>query len=138
MGQVPVARVQTLDARFVQVRSSAMLLEPQELSGRLHFIAPKTVEWTYTDGASLSLPPQMLDFIAQAVSGELASGSELFSASWEGSVLTLVPLKKSLKKIFSSISLRFRSDGVAQQVLLLEPTGDSTEILFSHLSFTAL
>lgn len=134
--QVKVARLETAEADFKQTRTSELLAKPQVLSGKFSYAAPSTVSWQYTDGPDMQLPDAMLGFISKAVSGEFAEENDSFSAEWNGNSLLLTPKKKQIRRFFSAILLTFDSKGVAQKVVLTEPTGDRTEIEFKNMKYT--
>lgn len=133
--QVKVARLKTAEADFKQTRISEMLTKPQVLTGKFAYSAPSTISWQYAGGQDMQLPEAMLGFISKAVSGEFAEENDSFTAEWDGSNLLLTPKKKQIRRFFSSILLTFNQKGVAQRVVLTEPTGDRTEIEFNNMKY---
>lgn len=114
------------DADFRQTRTSAMLAEPQILTGHMHYAAPNELTWQY-DGAEQSpLPPQLLEYIRTMVAAE--------SAVKDGWV-EVSPLPKQVKRFFSSIKILMKN-GVAHEVILTEPNGDQTKIEFITPQYT--
>lgn len=126
-----------IDADFRQVRSSAMLQTDQVLTGRFVFDAPDRIQWKYNGGVEARLPEQMLRFISRAVGGGFLQSDEDFEVSRQGDMLTLTPKKKQLKKMFSSIVIRFSAQtGIAEEVLMTETGGDSTTIYFTNIHYS--
>ncbi|MCQ2335177.1 MAG: outer membrane lipoprotein carrier protein LolA [Paludibacteraceae bacterium] len=134
--QVQIAPLATASSRFRQTRTSAMLQEPEIRMGSFEFSAPDEIRWIYDGLENLRLPDQMLALIKQAVSGRMEGAEELFQMEWNEQELTMVPRKKQMKRFFSSIRIVFAADGVARQVLLTEPTGDTTTIEFINIKYT--
>jgi len=132
--EVPIAEVKTVDADFVQTRVSMALNEPVSQKGHFQFVAPDSIDWRYSN-ISAQLPEQMLSMIKQAVSGQTEQLEQLFLMSWDNNKLTLSPKKKQMQRFFSKIIIDFTSKGVAQQVLLVEPTGDTTKIEFLNMRY---
>ena len=119
-----------LDGRFKQVRESSMLEEPQVLTGRFTFDAPDKVVWTYDSGVQANLPEPILRFIGGAVNGTYLDNNEDFAILRTGNQLVLTPKKKRMQKVFSKIEMTMNRQGIAEQVVMTEPTGDKTTILF--------
>jgi len=133
--QVKLARVSSASSAFRQTRVDALLDQPQVLTGKFSYQAPDRVEWKYDGGTQMQLPPQMLSFIGQAVSGKLQDSNDMFSVAWQGNTMVLTPVKKSVKKMFSSIRITFTQSGVAKTVVLEEPAGDATTIEFLSMQY---
>jgi outer membrane lipoprotein carrier protein len=47
--------LRTLEASFVQLKESALLIEPEEAKGTFYYSAPDKVRWEYEDPTSISL-----------------------------------------------------------------------------------
>ena len=107
-----------------------MLAEPQVMTGRFIYDAPNQVTWTYDDGQQATLPEPILRFIGRAVNGRYLTENEDFAVTQTDKVLTLVPNKKRLQKLFSKITITLDNRGIAEQVVMTEPTGDKTTITF--------
>lgn len=114
------------DADFRQTRMSAMLEQPQVVTGHMHYAAPDDIEWRYDGAESTSLPPQILSYIRTMVAQERAE-----SDGW----VEVDPLPKQVRKIFSSIRILMKQ-GVAHEVVLTEPNGDQTKIEFLKPQYT--
>lgn len=134
--QVSVTHIETAASRFKQVRTSAMLQEPEIRMGSFEYVAPDSIQWVYDGIENLRLPEQMLELIRQAVSGNTDRLNDMFLTEWEDATLTLIPQKKQMKRFFSSIQIIFSPDGVAHHVILTEPTGDITSIEFINIRYT--
>ena len=119
-----------LDGRFRQVRESSMLSEEQVLTGRFVFDAPDRVSWTYDNGMNATLPEPFLRLIGGAVNGSYLEENEDFAVTRTGKVMTLVPKKKRLQRLFTKIEITLDERGIAEQVVMSEPTGDKTTITF--------
>ena len=119
-----------LDGRFRQVRESSMFAEPQVLTGRFLFDAPDKVVWTYDSGLHATLPEPVLRFIGCAVNGTYLEDNEDFAVVQTGNSMTLTPKKKRMLKVFSQIVITLDKRGIAEQVIMTEPTGDKTTITF--------
>lgn len=138
LGQVQIARVDSLFAAFKQVRESSALLEPDVKTGELVFIAPDSIRWEYTENRSFRLPDPMLRMIRQAVEGDEKKLQNAFLTEWENETLTLTPKQNKVKRFFSRIQILFTPDGVARQVILYDPNGDKTSITFSNIRYKRL
>ena len=121
-----------IDARFRQVRESSMFIEPQVLTGSFAFTAPDQVQWQYDSGRQATLPEPMLRFISKAVDGSYVQENEDFVVEQTANTLSLTPKKSRLKKLFSHILIRFGQNGLAEQVIMTEPAGDTTTITFTN------
>lgn len=134
--QVRVAQLASASSRFRQVRSSALLQEPEVRMGSFEFAAPDAIRWVYDGLENLQMPDQMLAMIRQSVSGNMQDLDALFAVEWSQQQLTMIPRRKQMKRFFTSIRIVFAADGVAREVVLTEPTGDTTTIEFINISYT--
>lgn len=135
--QVQVKQLNRAESRFRQTRTSSMLEKPEVRNGYFLFIAPDSICWKYDGMENIQLPKPMLALIRQAVSGNIEAAKKAFNISWKGSNMVLIPLKNQVKRFFSSITIVFGNEGVAKKVELVEPNGDTTEIEFLKLKYTA-
>lgn len=131
---VQMMAVSHLEAQFRQVRESSLFTEPQVLTGRFVFDAPDHVEWIYDAGYQATLPEPLKRFISSAVDGSALRQNDDFSVEQTADGITLTPKKSRVKKIFSKIMLRLDARGLAEQVVLWEPTGDVTTITFTDMT----
>lgn len=134
--QVKVTMIQTASSRFRQTRTSMMLEKPEIRQGSFRFIAPDSICWKYDGLDNVRLPEQMLGFIRQAVSGDMAAAEGSFNISWKDKTMILTPIKKQIKRFFTNIHIVFNDKGVAREVRLIEPSGDETLIEFINLQYT--
>jgi len=111
------------DADFVQTRFSAMLAAPEKATGHMRYESPDQLEWTYEGRSAAALPPRMLDYIRQFIAAE-----DNPADGWR----TVAPLPRQLGRLFSEIRIRYEG-GVAREVVLVEQSGDRTEIRFSNI-----
>ena len=133
-GFVPAFAFSHLEAQFRQVRESSMLNEPQVLTGQFEYDVPDRVSWTYDSGVQAQLPESMLRFIAKAVDGSYLQQSDDFVVEQTHNAVTLTPKKPRLKKLFSRIVIRFDQNGLAEQVVMTDATGDITTITFMNMT----
>ena len=131
---LPAQQFTHLDGRFRQVRESSMLSAPQIQTGRITFDAPDRVSWRYDDGLQSTLPDPILRFISAAVSGSLFTSNDDFNVTRNDNLVTLTPKKARLKKLFDRIEIHLAPSGLAEQVLMHEPTGDLTHITFTDMT----
>lgn len=108
------------DADFIQTRTSQMLSAPEVTKGHVRFEEPEQLTWTYEGQSAAALPPRMLDYIRQFIVAE-----DNPTDGWHD----LSPLPKQVSRMFSKISIRYEG-GIAREVLLTEPSGDTTSIRF--------
>lgn len=135
--QVQPRQLKRAESSFRQTRISVMLENPEVREGSFLYIAPDSIRWCYDGMENVKLPKQMLSLIRQAVSGDVQTVKSMFRISWHGNDMMLTPLKNQVKRFFSTIKVTFTNDGVAKRVLLTEPNGDTTEIEFLKLKYTA-
>jgi len=128
-------KVDHLSADFTQVRIQVMLAEEQTMTGHFDYTAPNTINWKYDNGIEAKLPPQMLQFISKAVSGDLLEENADFSVTQSGDVVVLTPKRRQLKQLFKEISIRFNSlTGLAGEVTMIEASDDITVITFRNIT----
>ena len=132
--EVEIGAVKHIDANFSQTKQQSMLKEPQVLTGHFAYDAPSSVVWQYDKGIEARLPEQMLSFIASAVSGKYLQSNDDFQVLEKDGEVTLVPLRRQLRKLFSSVVLHLQPNTfIANQVVLYEATGDITTICFTNI-----
>ena len=136
-GQVQIKQLKMAESRFCQTRTSSMLGKPEVMNGYFRFVAPDSVCWKYDGLDNVKLPKQMLELIRQSVSGDMQSVNEAFKIIWQDDNMVMMPLKNQIKRFFTSIIIMFDKEGVAKKIILLEPNGDTTEIEFLKLKYTA-
>jgi outer membrane lipoprotein-sorting protein len=121
----------SLEADFVQTKSSAMLNEPQVSTGHMSYRAPDYMQWAYTspqplvweiDGEQSNVNPQiqrLLRMILSSVAGNNTDDPQL---------------QRESKRLFRSVDIQMDESGeVAKRVELVEKNGDTTVIEFSNV-----
>lgn len=157
------ASMQTMQCRFVQEKTSAMLTEPSVSEGTMHFVSPDRLRWEYltpfpfalvvngehifkvTDGKSEVLEGnagRMYQGIVNIVMGS-ASGQKLFDPTVFDVVLTdddtfwkaeMTPKRRDMKRMFSQMIFCFDKDTQCiSRVQLVESSGDLTTIRFEDI-----
>ncbi|MBO4621694.1 MAG: outer membrane lipoprotein carrier protein LolA [Paludibacteraceae bacterium] len=124
-----------LEGRFRQVRESSMLSSAQVETGLFVYDAPNRVEWKYDSGSAATLPAPVLRFIGGAVNGSLQEETDDFEVSRQQNELVLTPKKQKMRKVFDRIEIRLDARGIAEEVMMHEPTGDMTHITFSEMTY---
>ena len=117
-------------ATFRQTRYAVALTEPIVQTGLFVYIAPDSVLWQYDGMKAMTLPPAMKSLIRLAVQGDTTAMMQAFDVQRQGNTLTLIPKKKQLQRLFTSLQMTLDKQGAAKQVILNEPNGDRTEIEF--------
>ena len=140
---------------FVQTRQSAMLAEKAVSSGRMVYRSPEYLEWSYLkpsvrqfvfDGAAAEAgKDKMFKDMARLIVSSIAGGSLADEATFRAEVqasggdilVTLYPLKRDMKRMFTSIQLRYKSDTLeATRFEMNEASGDVTLIEFKNSQIT--
>jgi outer membrane lipoprotein carrier protein len=152
----------TLESNFVQMKYLSVLTEPSRSSGYFCFKSPGMVRWEYTEPfkylvvinndrlflkdnnkiKSYEMNSSKAFVALSSGLGKLLQGdifdnkTEFACKYFENEVnykLILVPKKKELKKIFSSILLYFdKKQFSVSRVVMVELSGDKTEIEFTE------
>ena len=156
------AAMESLDCTFVQTRTSAMMAEPLVSRGRMSYRRPDYLLWEYLSPASLSLTldgtritlirdgntipadgsgsrmfRELGRMISRTVSGEaLSDGSfdtrlQVSDGEW---VVMLIPLRKDVKRMWSSLILHY--DPVrrcAVRIEIEEGSDERTAVEFSQI-----
>ncbi len=121
----------SLQADFVQTKTSAMLTEPQVSTGHMTYRAPDYMQWAYIspqqlvweiDGEQSNVNPQiqkLLRMIMSSVAGNSADDPKL---------------QKESKRLFREVNITMDASGqVARHVELIEKNGDTTTIEFTNV-----
>ena len=121
----------SLQADFVQTKTSAMLAEPQVSTGHMTYRAPDYMQWAYLtpqqlvweiDGEQSNVNPQiqkLLRMIMSSVAGNSADDPKL---------------QKESKRLFREVNITMDASGqVARHVELIEKNGDTTTIEFTNV-----
>jgi len=126
-----LAVIVSLEADFVQTKTSAMLAEPQVSTGHMTYRAPDYMQWAYIspqqlvweiDGEQSNVNPQiqkLLRMIMSSVAGNSADDPKL---------------QKESKRLFREVNITMDASGqVARHVELIEKNGDTTTIEFTNV-----
>ena len=126
-----LAVIVSLEADFVQTKTSAMLAEPQVSTGHMTYRAPDYMQWAYIspqqlvweiDGEQSNVKPQiqkLLRMIMSSVAGNSADDPKL---------------QKESKRLFREVNITMDASGqVARHVELIEKNGDTTTIEFTNV-----
>ena len=157
------ASMQTMQCRFVQSKTMAMLAEPSVSEGRMYFSSPDRLRWEYvtpypfalvvngerivkvTDGKAEVLEGnsgRMYQGIVGMIMGS-ASGKKLFDTSAFDVVIyddgalwkaEMTPKRRDMKRMFSQLVFHFdKKTQVIDHVEFVEPKGDKTTLQFQDI-----
>ena len=152
--------MQSLQCRFVQSKTMAMLTEPSVSEGTMHFVSPDRLRWEYTTPYAFALivngdrivkvtdgktevlegnSGKMYQGIVSVIMGS-ASGKNLFDATMFDVALfddgacwkaEMTPKRRDMKRMFSQLVFHFdKKTRTIDHVEFLEPKGDKTVIRF--------
>ena len=155
--------MQTMQCRFVQSKTMAMLAEPSVSEGTMYFVSPDRLRWEYlkpyafalvvngerivrvTDGKAEVMEGnagKMYQGITSMIIGS-ASGKKLFDPTEFDVVLyddgafwkaEMTPLRRDMKRMFSQLVFHFdKKTKVIDHVEFIEPKGDKTVIRFEDI-----
>lgn len=155
--------MQSLQCRFEQSKTMAMLAEPSVSEGRMYFSSPDRLRWEYvkpyafalvvngerivkvTDGKAEVLDGnsgKMYQGIVSVIMGS-ASGKNLFDDTMFDVVLfddgtcwkaEMTPIRRDMKRMFSQLVFHFdKKTKVIDHVEFIEPKGDKTVIRFEEV-----
>ena len=126
-----LAIIVSLEADFVQTKSSALMSEPQVATGHMSYRAPDYMLWAYkspeamtweVNGQQSNVNPQvqkLLRMIMRSIAGETTDDPAL---------------QKESKKLFRDIRITMdEHNEVARRVEMTEKNGDRTIIEFSNV-----
>lgn len=151
----------TLQAEFVQVRTSRLLSQPIQSTGTLAFEKPDRMAWSVAtparstfvmDGSTVGMAfpdlgvRESIDLSSNAEVASLVAGmmvwlgSDLqrvqqdYTLTWETDHAVLVPKDEQLKGIIGSLDLKLTgSPKRIDTVTIVEPDGDTVVITFSEV-----
>jgi len=157
------ASMQTMQCRFVQSKTMAMLAEPSVSEGRMYFASPDRLHWEYatpyafalvvngerivkvTDGKAEVLDGnsgRMYQGITSMIMGS-ASGKKLFDTTAFDIVFyddgtcwkaEMTPKRRDMKRMFSQLVFHFdKKTQVIDHVEFLGANGDVTSIRFEDI-----
>ena len=126
-----ISIILSLEADFVQTKTSALMLEPQVSTGHMSYRSPDYLRWAYDkpqvlvwemNGQETNVNPQvqkLLRMIMASVSGEAQDDAKM---------------QRESKRLFRSVNIVMdERNGVAQRVEMIEKNGDITLIEFSNV-----
>ena len=157
------ASMQTMQCRFVQSKTMAILAEPSVSEGRMYFASPDRLRWEYispypfalvvngerivkvTDGKAEVLEGnsgRMYQGIVSMIMGS-ASGKNLFDTSTFDVILyddnpfwkaEMTPKRRDMKRMFSQLVFHFdKKTQVIDHVEFIGSSGDVTLIRFEEM-----
>ncbi|APG59511.1 LolA family protein [Christiangramia salexigens] len=156
------SEINSLSADFIQLKHLAMLAESPQSRGKVYFTLPDLLKWEYTypydyevifNGSRLFLKEEgqvsEVDLSANKTFGKMG---QLVAGSLNGKILLatldfdityhkikgdtkarIIPRNKELLGMFKEIWVSFNSDYLIRMVLLVDPSGDTTEILLKNI-----
>ena len=126
-----ISIILSLEADFVQTKTSALMLEPQVSTGHMSYRSPDYLRWAYDkpqvlvwemNGQETNVNPQvqkLLRMIMASVSGDAQDDAKM---------------QRESKRLFRSVNIVMdEHNGVAQRVEMIEKNGDITLIEFSNV-----
>jgi outer membrane lipoprotein carrier protein len=162
------ASMQSMQCRFVQEKTSAMLAEPSVAQGTMHYAAPDRMRWEYTTPYAFALVVngerivKVTDGKAEVLEGNAgrmyqgmvslimgsASGKKLFDTTVFDIVLyddngfwraDMTPKRRDMKRMFSQLVFRFdRKTNVISRVEFVGSAGDVTSIRFEEIKLNGV
>ena len=126
-----LAVIVSLEADFVQTKTSALFADPQVSTGHMTYRAPDYMQWAYIS------PQQLLweiDGEQSNVNPQIQKLLRMIMASVAGNTAEDPKLQKESKRLFREVNIVMDEAGqVARRVELIEKNGDTTTIEFSHV-----
>lgn len=157
------SRIRTMQCDFVQTKHMRMLNDKMVSKGVMYYAQPNKLRWQYTSpytytfvlsGSQVMMnkgkKSQVVDvsqskvfkeitriMMNSVVGKSLTDGNDFKSSIADGKtewIVTLTPLKKNMKQMFSSIKVRFNKQrSMVSAVELYEKNGDQTVIELSNV-----
>ena len=126
-----LAVIVSLEADFVQTKTSALFADPQVSTGHMTYRAPDYMQWAYIS------PQQLLweiDGEQSNVNPQIQKLLRMIMASVAGNTAEDPKLQKESKRLFREVNITMDEAGqVARRVELIEKIGDTTTIEFTHV-----
>ena len=126
-----IAVIVSLEADFVQTKSSALMNEPQISTGHMIYRAPDYMQWAYKtpqamiweiDGEKSNVNPQVQKLLRMIMSSIAGGNTED------------AQLRKESKRLFREVNITMdENNEVARRVEMIEKNGDTTVIEFEHV-----
>lgn len=156
------AQTETIRSEFTQYKHIDFLANDIESKGSLAYKAPNMVKWEYSepfayavlfknktlyindDGKKNSMDlssnkvfKQLNELITSSIRGDMFD-EERFSISYfskdENSIVHFLPKDEQFSEFIQAFHLTFNEKGEVDQVKMIEPSGDYTQIVFSNRS----
>lgn len=126
-----LAVIVSLEADFVQTKTSALFADPQVSTGHMTYRAPDYMQWAY-------ISPQQLvweiDGEQSNVNPQIQKLLRMIMASVAGNTAEDPKLQKESKRLFREVNIVMDEAGqVARRVELIEKNGDTTTIEFTNV-----
>ena len=158
------ADMKSMKCDFSQVRTVALLDEPQVSAGRMLYKQPSALKWIYTEPSGYSYTIKddkvsiettdgvteigsdagrmfqgLAGIILGCMSGENLKDNRMFqvtATSQDGEwVIVLIPQRREMKRAFSEIVMVFDPDtSLLKRMVMNDQSGGSTEITVSNVS----
>jgi len=126
-----IAIIVSLEADFVQTKSSAMMNEPQVSTGHMSYRAPDFMRWAYQTPEVLSWE---INGTESNVNPQIQKLLRMIMASVAGGSNDDPKMQKESKKLFREVNITMdERNEVAQRVELIEKNGDRTLIEFKNV-----
>lgn len=126
-----LAVIVSLEADFVQTKTSALFADPQVSTGHMTYRAPDYMQWAYIS------PQQLLweiDGEQSNVNPQIQKLLRMIMASVAGNTAEDPKLQKESKRLFREVNITMDEAGeVARRVELIEKNGDTTTIEFTNV-----
>lgn len=126
-----LAVIVSLEADFVQTKTSALFADPQVSTGHMTYRAPDYMQWAYIS------PQQLLweiDGEQSNVNPQIRKLLRMIMASVAGNTAEDPKLQKESKRLFREVNITMDEAGqVARRVELIEKNGDTTTIEFTNV-----
>lgn len=126
-----LAVIVSLEADFVQTKTSALFADPQVSTGHMTYRAPDYMQWAYIS------PQQILweiDGEQSNVNPQIQKLLRMIMASVAGNSADDPKLQRESKRLFREVNIVMDEAGeVARRVELIEKNGDTTTIEFTNV-----
>ena len=126
-----IAVIVSLEADFVQTKTSTLMSEPQVSTGHLVYRAPEYMQWAYTTPQPLVWE---MDGNKSNVNPQIQKLLRMIMASISGGNQEDEKMQRESKRLFRAVNITMdERNGVAKRVEMIEKNGDTTIIEFNHV-----
>ena len=126
-----LAVIVSLEADFVQTKTSALFADPQVSTGHMTYRAPDYMQWAYRSPQQLVWE---IDGEQSNVNPQIQKLLRMIMASVAGNTAEDPKLQKESKRLFREVNIVMDEAGqVARRVELIEKNGDTTTIEFTNV-----